>query len=215
MNTFLSFKLWLIFIQRLINVLYPANIIFLIFLYPVRKKIRMKNIILFVLIFISVDMLVRIVSFFAGVPFSHRYFYLFMILVTIFAGFGMSGFTAFIKKYTEKKYPGLTETVISASILLIVCCAYSGKALHVSGDKKWIKEIASVIKDHTSNREDDAVILSNYDESRFAYYAGCRETLLFDPDNDFQIRHYVLDRTDGRWKELSKGKDAFNNYIAH
>ena len=212
MSSLFSFKLWLIFLQRMINTLYPANIIFLIFLVPVRKKIKLTRPIIFLLLLLSVDLLLRIVSFFSGIPFAHRYFLPSMIILTVFTGFGMLAFIQFISRHLVKKFPKLTEKHITVAIFLIILFSYSGKALHFSNDKKWLKAISSLIQTNIQPGG-KAILLSNYEENRFTYYSGCEEMLLFSQEKDFQIRRRVRNGNDNRWNIESKGIKAFNHYI--
>ncbi len=212
MNSMLSFKLWWIFLQRMIGSLYPANIIFLLFLYPVREKIKLSRPMIFLILLLIVDLILRMVIFFSGVPFSGRYFLPSMIILTVCTGVGMLAFIQFISKYLIKKFPKLTEKHITIAVVLIILFAYSGKALHHSNDKKWLKDVSSLIKSNILPGK-RAVILSNYEENRFAYYSGCDEMLLFAPGKNFQIRRRVRDGNDNRWLIESKGVNAFNNYI--
>jgi len=212
MSALFSFKLWLIFFQRIINTLYPANIIFLIFLYPVRKKIKLSSAMIFILLLLVIDLLIRILAFFSGIPFSHRYLYPMMIFATIFSGLGMISFVQLLGKYIIKKFPSVTEGGITAVVMLIVFFSYSGKALHHSDDKKWLKDIAFLIKANATPGC-DSEILSNYDESRFLYYSGCSELLLFFPDKDFEINRHVRDNNDRKGGIETKGHDAFENYL--
>jgi hypothetical protein len=212
MNALFSFKLWLIFFQRIINTLYPANIVFLLFLYPVRKKIKYSSALIFILLLLCVDLAIRMIAFFSGIPFSHRYLYPMMVLATIFSGVGMISFVHFAGKYLTGKFPSLTEGRITVMLLLIIFFAYSGKALHSSNDKKWLKDISFLISSNIIPGT-ESEILSNYDESRFVYYSGCGEMILFFPDNDFQIRRHIREGNDRRWRVESNGVDAFRNYL--
>ena len=212
MRALFSFKLWMIFLHRLINTLYPANIVFLLFVYPARKKIKMTSALTFLLILGSMDILIRMLAFFSGIPFSNRYLYPIMIMATVFSGFGMFSFVQSVKKYAGKKFPSLTESRITAVLVLIILFAYSGKALHYSNDKKWLKDISSLIR---ANAIPDvsSEILSNYEESRFLYYSKCGKMIIFFPENDFQMRHQVRRGNDAKWEIVSKGSDAFKKYL--
>ena len=212
MNSLFSFKLWLIFLQRFIDALYPANLIFLIFLYPVRKKIKLSRPVIFILLLLLIDLAIRLVSFFSGIPFAGRYFYPSMIIITIFTGVGMLSFIQFLHRLLVKKFPKMTESHIAVAVFLIILFAYSGKAIHSSNDKKWLRDISSLIKKHISPGE-RAVILSNYEENRFVYYSGCSEMLLFSPENNFQIRRRIPHGNDTVWQINSNGMKSFKNYI--
>ena len=205
-------KLWLIFLQRFIDALYPANLVFLIFLYPLRKKIKLSRPVIFLLILLLIDIAIRLVSFFSGIPFAGRYLYPSMILISLFTGVGMLSFIQFLHRHLVKKYSKLTEFHITAAIFLIILFSYSGKALHSSNDKKWLKDISSLIKEHISPGE-RAVILSNYEEHRLTYYSGCNEMRLFDPEHDFQVRRAILQGNDMTWLVDSEGREAFKDYI--
>jgi len=212
MSALFSLKLWFIFLQRIINTLYPANIISLIFLYPVRKKIKINSPMRFIFILLLIDIAIRMFAFFSGIPFSHRYLYPMMILITIFSGLGMISFIHFLRKYLIKKFPTLTEKTVTISIILILIFSYSGKALHHSDDKKWLKDIAFLIKANLmlgTNSE----IISNYDESRFLYYSGCGELLIFSPKKKFQMCRHVKHENDSKWIVETKGRNAFLNYL--
>jgi hypothetical protein len=212
MSALFSLKLWLIFVQRIVNTLYPANILSLFFLYPVRGKIKVNSGMKFILILLAVDLFIRMIAFFSGIPFSHRYLYPMMIIVTIFSGLGMLSFINILWKHLIKRFPALTERGIGVVVLLIVFFSYSGKALHSSNDKKWLKDISLLIKSRiVPGRE--AAILSNYDESRFVYYSGCGELLLFSPEKDFLIRRHVRYENDSKWRVESEGFDGFNHYL--
>ena len=234
MHTFLAFfQTLFLFCLGIFDVLYPATLIFLFTLLFYRKiykwlshngnvervdgpiiRLRKSRVMLFLVLLILINIAIRGVAFFAGIPYSHRYFYPVMILLSVFAGVGMLQFVRLFANFAGKRYPALTEKRVLFAIIAIISISYSLKALHYSGDKKWIKDAARLVSNNTPAGE-KPVIVSNYEEQRFAYYADAGNFYLLQKqkDNSILIRHQVKKGNDSSWQVFINGRKAFDSFV--
>jgi len=199
MNTVFSLKMWLIFLHRILLSCYPAEVAFLVFSKKTFLRLKESRILRVLSIFIVCDLIVRMVVFFAGVPFSGRYFLPWTVGLAVFVGGGFKPFVEFVSRKTR-----LAESVIAAIVLCAIAIGYSIKALHPRMDKPWLQAIPAKIRSLTPE-EMEPVIISNYMDGRFGYYAGTDRLLMLRPEEDWSL--YAQRRRCGqdvRWTRLKR-----------
>ena len=246
MNSIFSPTLWLIFFQRIINVLYPAQFICLLFLAYLAlepfiatlvQRIFRKHIPLIqndsgtparldvfntlrgakglslVLAILTCDLLMRIIPFFAGIPFSHRYLYPFAIMSTFFAAIGLTTLSDSLWQPLSRKFTKLSKNGMLLILLTIVFLAYAGKSLRPKTDKKWLLEIPTLIRSKTPKGE-KAILFSNYLDMRLEYYSGA-ELRQCDPKNDFLIMKPIYPKNGNNyiWRPVSTGAANFKKQV--
>lgn len=237
MSTFLSLKMWLIFLHRLIKAMFPAEIVLLIFSWQSFKRLKDSVSMRFLTLFLICDLIARMVIFFAGVPFSGRYFYPLSVTIAIFAAAGITPFIGFLhrlmrntQKVEESNSPKLykffnsniirktariTEFQLYAFIILVIGISYSLKALHPRNDKPWLQMIPSKIKQLTPENS-KPVIISNYMDERFGYYAGTTELYILKPDDNWNLLKRVKTENDSKWISFDnkRGIESFADKIS-
>ena len=110
MNALFSVKIWLILIQRIFNALLPVILVLLFFAWKARLGIARNSAFRFFMVFVVVDIFIRLLLFFGGVPYQGRYFHVLIIATCIVGGAGFIPFVEFLSSFKEK-YKFLTLTL--------------------------------------------------------------------------------------------------------
>ncbi|NOY76177.1 MAG: hypothetical protein GXP32_10375 [Kiritimatiellaeota bacterium] len=238
--------LWCIFLQRMLNVLYPVNVAVLFFLVyltlepafssfvlrvsnkrlpvlcdsagtPLRVTVfnllRKPKALPLLLSIIFCDLLTRMIPFFAGIPFSHRYLYPFALMSTLFAAIGLTAFSDGLQRFLTTKVPSFSKKKLLIAILLVVVAAYSGKSLMPRLDKKWLRDIPEVIRRSTPEGS-KPVLFTNYLDTRFAYYSGAKLVQCF-PKENFRMLIYTFrkNRNNFAWWNAPKRSPNFKQRV--
>ena len=246
MSVIFSFDIWILFLKRILNVLYPVSVATLLFLAylllepfvasvarrffrkspPVSRDasdtslhasvlyvLRRSNGLTLLLSVLFCDLLARMIPFFAGIPFSHRYFYPFAALATPLAALGFVALSDALHRPISAKFPSLSKNKLSVLFLGVACLAYSGKALMPRQDKKWLRNVPYAILKATPKGE-KPVLYTNYLDTRLAYYSGADLRQCF-PKENFQVMELTprQNRNNYYWKTTSKGIRKFRRRI--
>jgi hypothetical protein len=245
-NSIFSPTLWLIFLQRIINVLYPVNLICLLFLAYlalepfvaalaqrlVRKRIpaitddsgaparvdllhRLRHAkgLSLILAILACDILARLIPFFAGIPFSHRYLYPFALFSSFFAALGLTALSDSLWLPLSRKFTTLSKNKLLFILLTIITIAYTGKSLMPKLDKKWIRDIPMTIRRKTPKGK-QAVLFTNYLDARFSYYSGAKLYQCFPKENYIVLKsYYSKDKNNFNWKTSSRGLTSFKSLV--
>ncbi|MCK5844515.1 MAG: hypothetical protein KAG97_07395, partial [Victivallales bacterium] len=206
---FLSLKLWGIFLHRLVNASFPAEIGFLLFSKKTFTRIKESRATRVLVVFIFCDLCVRMIVFLAGVPFSGRYFLPWTAGVAILAGGGFVPMVEFIHSKILANRFSISRHHIYAFIILGVAIGYSIKALHPRNDKPWLRSIPAKIRSMTP---DDAtpVIISNYQDTRFEYYARPALFLCLKPDENWTLLGKVKRGDTVVWRAIDRKRGLTN-----
>jgi hypothetical protein len=167
---------------------------------------------LFLLIFIMCDLGVRSIIFFAGVPFSGRYFIPFSITLTVFAAAGIFPLSEFLSKTAFRFNMKISPWKFFILILAVTFFAYSAKALLPHFDKPFLKKFGLIIRRKTPD-ENMAVILTNKLDERFGYYGGTDKFLQFYRYNGkWFLKKKVRNKNASKW--ISAGNaDSLKSFI--
>ena len=246
MNSIFSPTLWWIFFQRIINVLYPVNVICFLFLAylalepliaalarrffrkripaipddsetPVRlgvfNTLRGAKGLSLVLAILACDLLARMIPFFAGIPFSHRYLYPFALMSTLFAAIGLTTLSDSLWRQLSRKFTKLSKNNLLLILLSIVFLAYAGKSLRPRFDKKWLLEVPKIIRAETPKGE-EAILFTNYLDMRLEYYSGAELRQCY-PKNDYIIVEAIYPKNGNNfmWRTASKGAAEFKKQV--
>ena len=208
----------LAFIGRILDAIFPFEWFFLIFfiLYIITRnknnmlsklfnseqipglKINFKSpTLIFILLFFLCDLGIRATVFFAGIPFSGRYFIPFTIIISIFAAAGIIP----ISNCIATKLPLKNKPSIHIVIILIISTiglSYSGKILLPHFDKPWLQTFGKLIKENTGKNE-KAVILSNKLDERYGYYGNTELFIRFQAGKLWTIQKKIKNKNASRW----------------
>ena len=198
MSSLFSLKMWWIFFLRLLKVIYPAELVLLPFAYKSFKLIKTSPYMRFMIVFLICDLGARAVIFFAGVPFSQRYFYPFAVIVAIFATSGIIPFVDILSVKVLKRTSEMQKFNLYFFLIIVIGLSYSMKALRPRNDKPWLQAISSVIK-QLSPPNTTPVIICNHLDERFGYYAGTTEMYQLYPSKDWLLMKRVKTENDSRW----------------
>ena len=199
MNTVFSLRLWLIFLRRIMLSCYPAEVAFLLFSRKTFARIKESRALRVVLVFIVCDLAVRAVVFFAGVPFSGRYFLPWTVGFALLAGGGFEPLAEFAATRTR-----VSKNIVGIVVFCAIAIGYSIKALHPRKDKPWLQAIPAKIRSLTPE-EMEPVIISNYMDGRFGFYADTSRLILLQPEKEWAL--YVQRRRCGgdvQWSQLKR-----------
>jgi hypothetical protein len=176
------------------------------------KGIIQNRVSLFLMIFIVCELGVRSVIFFAGVPFSGRYFIPFSISITIFAAAGIFPFSEFLTKAVGFVKIKIQPWKFFYAIILITCFAYTGKALLPHFDKPFLKEFGAAIKKRSHNRG-ISVILTNKLDERVGYYGGTEHFFKFYiHKGKWYLQKKVRNKNASKWIIAGK-RDSLSSFI--
>jgi len=211
MNSLLSFKMWLIFIHRIFNALFPADLILLVFSLSSYKKLKESKALRFFSIFLVCDLGVRGVIFFAGVPFSGRYLFPFAVAIAILAAFGIIPLVEILQKVILKVKCNIKINTfyLYAILIIIIGISYSIKALLPRNDKPWLQRIPAAIKKLVPEGK-TPVIISNKLDERFGYYADTTQIYMLDPAKNWVLMEKVKTDTDSKFIACSRKRGIAN-----
>ena len=214
MNSLLSFKMWGIFLHRLINACFPAEVVFLIFSKETFKRVKDSRALRVLLIFIFSDLLIRMVVFFAGIPFSGRYLLPWTIGVLIVCGAGLTPLVSFVSSKIPERINKISQFHIYAFIVFGIMTGYSIKALHPRNDKPWLQAIPAKIRS-IATAGVKPVIITNYMDERFGYYAGTTSLYELKISENWNLLKKVKKGNDARWQSFDhkRGIENLNNKI--
>ena len=218
MNSLLSLEMWGIFISRILDAIFPFEWFFLAFfiLYIIAKNknntisklfgpekipgfnINFKSpVLIFIVLFILCDLGIRGMVFFAGIPFSGRYFIPFSISISIFAAAGIIPISNCIAtKIPLKNKPSVHIIIIL--MLIAIVLSYSAKTLRPHFDKPWLQTFGRLIKENTGKNE-KAVILSNKLDERYGYYGNTELFIQFQTGKTWTIQKKIKNKNASRW----------------
>lgn len=209
MKPFFSIKLWCIFFFRLIKVIYPADLVLIIFALPEFKRLKESRTMRFLLIFLVCNVGVRLVPFFACVPFTQRYFYPCAINIAILAAYGIVNLVEFLDTKIIKKKIKITQFHLYSLLIIIIGIAYSAKALNPRNDKPWLQVIPAVITKIIPS-EKVPIIISNDLDNRWGYYADTEELYQLDPEQDWLLMKPIRVGFEYRWVEFDQQRGISN-----
>ena len=218
MNSLLSLEMWGIFIIRILDAIFPFEWVLLAFLilYIITKNkknaisklfipekmpgfnIEFKSpALIFLILFIICDLGIRATVFFAGIPFSGRYFIPFTIIISIFAAGGIVPISNLIANKLPLKNK-LSVHIIVILIMCIITLSYSGKVLLPHFNKPWLRSFGQIIKERTKQNE-KAVILSNKLDERYGYYGNTEKFIQFQAGKTWTIHKKIKNKNAARW----------------
>jgi len=172
------------------------------------RNIFSNRIFFFLLTFIFCDLAVRTLIFFAGVPFSGRYFIPFSISFTIISTAGIFPLSEFISKLAQYCKFELPPWKALFFILLIIFSAYSTKALLPHFDKQYLKVFGSAIKQNSMNSSNVIILTNNLDE-RVGYYSGTENFLSFNINNHkWILRKKIKNKNAYKWKIANNAENC-------
>ncbi len=181
MEALFSYKLWLIIAGRMLNALMPAYIALLVFfLWKGRGRIAGDAPFRLFAAFILADFALRLMLFFSGTPYEGRYFHPLVIAFSVFAGAGLIVFASFLSRF-QGRFRFLTERNCLVGLAAALILANGGKALNPPDRKCWLSEIPEEIKKRIPKGA-KAVLITDNNDIRTAYYAGASHFKLARPD---------------------------------
>lgn len=170
MKTLLSITLWFSLFGRFLKVLFfPIWLLLPLGVARLRSVVVTKGLIFFI-VFILVDLAVRLFAYFAGLPFESRYLYAFVIAAIIISGLGIIQLNDLVYSYVGRRFKWDPRYVVVGIFVVLFFCDVP-KALNPQFDKKWLRRIPATIVEHTSPGN-KAILISDLREPRIAYYAN-------------------------------------------
>lgn len=172
-----TIKLWIIFLKKFFEAVFPVHIALIVFAFMNRKAFKNFAAFRFVIIMFAFGILYRCFVFFAGVPFSRRYFYGLLGVIVLLSAPGIPKMAEFLLKLLSKRFPKADLKRIIAFLTALVCLICLGKALNPDFSKKYMYEIPETIKKLCPENIRPVVITTSQDR-RISYYAGA-EYIMF------------------------------------
>lgn len=209
MKPFFSIKLWLIFLHRMAKAIYPADMVLMVFALPELKKIKESRAMRFLVIFLLCNLAVRLVPFFACVPFSERYFFPFAVNIAILATYGISNLVEFLDTKIIKGKIKVSKFQLYALLVLIIGLSYTAKALMPRNDKPWLKMIPAAMKRFVPTGKTPIIISNDLDE-RWGYYAQTNQLYRLHPEQDWLLMKQVRVGREYRWEEFDEKRGIPN-----
>ncbi len=209
MKALLSFKMWLILLERIFSAIYPAELVLLPFSWKSFKLVKTSPIMRLLILFLIIDLGVRTLLFFTGIPFSQRYFFPFAVTVAIIAASGLIPLVNIISEKILKTTSATQKFTIYALLIIIIGVSYSLKAINPRNDKPWLQVIPVAIKTLTPENK-IPVIISNKLDERFGYYAGTTELYKIYPKKNWQLMKKIKTETYSKWSPLDKKRGIQN-----
>jgi len=209
MKSLLSIKMWFAFFARILRAIFPAEMILIIFAIPSLKDLKKSRMLRLLIIFILTTLAVRLIPFFAGAPFSGRYFLPFAVGVAIFAVSGITPLVKIIESLILKKFRKCNVFYIYFILISIIGVSYSLKALRPRNDKPWLQMIPKAIKQFSTSSEVPIIVSNDLDE-RFGYYANTTELYKLNFKKDWLLTKQFSDGNDSKWKPTNKHRGIDN-----
>ncbi len=170
MGFIITIKLWLIFLGRLFEAVFPTNIVLLCFSWRGLKECWKSPGGRFLIILIVEMIISRLIIFFSGLPYQGRYLYPLAICLAIIAACGLDRLISLLKEIKALKSAFATKITSVMIILMVAICI--GKGLWYSSDKLWIKEVSSFVQKSAVSFSVRPVLISGVDDLRLAYYSN-------------------------------------------
>lgn len=186
MSALFSPYIWIILIGRMLSALLPVMWVLLVFSIKGIGLLKKNSCFRLVLVFGLVDIAVRFLLFFSGVPYQGRYFYPFVIICIFPAAAGFVWLLQWLLKF-DKKPIWLTRKRIIIGLICLISLIHIGKALNPPSHKKWLDEIPEKIKD-LCPKDKKPILISSIKDIRIAYYADAQWLKFVRPD----IINYAL-----------------------
>lgn len=176
MQAIFSIKLWILFIGKLLDAVFPTILILLAFSW---KKLKSENnspefrMFLIALAVISAS---RFFIFFSGLPYQGRYLYPITISLLPIAALGLNEMIIFIQNLGKMKK--ISPLIMAAMIIVAIVVINVGKALYYKQDKQWIKDVAAFVSDSRQTGGKPAILISGVPDVRIAYYSKAEFLML-------------------------------------
>jgi hypothetical protein len=172
-----SIKLWGYFLKKFSQAVFPVHIVLLVFAFMNQKAFKNRPAFRFALILFVFGFCYRCFVFFAGVPFSRRYFYGMLVVVVLLATAGIPKLAEIIHKLISKRYPKIDLKKIIVFLTMVACLISLGKALNPDFSKEYLHEIPTTIKKLCPEGV-RPVLLTTSQDRRISYYSGA-EYIMF------------------------------------
>lgn len=209
MKSLLSIKMWFAFFARILKALFPAEMVLFIFAVPSLKDLKKSRMLRLLVLFILTTLAVRLIPFFAGAPFSGRYFLPFAVGIAIFATSGMIPLVKLLKSIIVKYFGHCNAFYIYFVLIAIIGVSYSLKALRPRNDKPWLQMIPKAIK-HFSTSSAPPIIVSNNLDERFGYYANTTELYKLDFKKNWLLTKQFSNGNDSKWQPTNNHRGIDN-----
>ncbi len=208
----LSFKMWLEFAGMILNSLYPAEIVLVLFSTRGFSKLKTSPVFRWLAIFLVCDLGIKMFVFFVGIPFSSRYLLPFSLVLTLFCAAGIIPLAGLLQGVCSKAGIRLSQRVVISLILLIVGLSYAGKGLNPRSDKIWLSAVADAVSAACASG-DVPILISTSDDERVGYYAGTEEIYILQPGNNWCLLERREHGQATKWMPCSIGPGGLKDYV--
>lgn len=176
MQAIFSIKLWIVFIGKLLDAVFPTILILLAFSWKKLKTVNNSPEFRMLLIFLAVISASRFFIFFSGLPYQGRYLYPVAISLLPVAALGLNEMIIFMQNLGKMKK--VQPLRIAAAIIFAIIAINAGKALYFKKDKQWIKDVAAFVGDGRDAGGKPAILISGVPDVRLAYHSKAEFLML-------------------------------------
>ncbi|MFA6567959.1 MAG: hypothetical protein WCS96_07075 [Victivallales bacterium] len=169
MQAIFSIKLWIVFLWKMLDAVFPTVIILLAFSWKGLKTVKNTPEFRMFLIFLGVVSASRLFIFFSGLPYQGRYLYPIVVALLPIAAFGFNELIIFLQNL--KVFKKTSPLSIAGMVIVAIVAVNAGKALYFTPDKQWIKDVSALVR-KCQDAGKPAVLISGVEDMRIAYYSG-------------------------------------------
>ncbi len=175
MSYLFSIGAWFSLLQKFINAFLPIIPLLLVFSWKKCRESAKLPAFRFFLVFVGLDLAIRLLIYFAGVPYQGRYLHMLIIAACVLAGTGIFPLSEFVsEKILKRRFPAASIlTILFVAVLLV----HAGKALSPPDPKPWLDSIPEMIKKHCPP-DKKPILISEDRDIRISYYAGAEDLRL-------------------------------------
>lgn len=192
MSAIFSIDLWLIFLNRIIKASHPL-IFALALLFLLSELWRLRRMgwrgfkpapaTWIFAGFAAVDIMARLLVFFAGVPYQTRYFLPLTLCAVVLAAWSMPVLSAWLALKTKGRFPALTRRRIFAALVSLTVLICAAKVFIPQSSKDEMRIVAELIKTNLPPGSRCPVLISKIADPRYAYYAGAVPLYFWEESN--------------------------------
>ncbi len=172
MKALLSIQVWIDFLGKFFDVVFPTVILLLAFSWNGIKGLKKTPALRFFMVFLVLVFASRIFLFLSGVPYQGRYLYPLSILMSMIAALGLDGMIGFLQ--SRKILKSLPPAKIAFAAVAVLIMINAGKALWYVPSKQWVKDVSSFVRQSHDGRGNAPVLISGVHDMRLAYYSKAK-----------------------------------------
>lgn len=212
MKSLLSFRILIIFAERLCKAIFPAMIILLICSWWNRKQFVRKSAFWFLSIAMLLTFSIRFLFYLMGYSrYSNRYLYTLVVMLCVFA---TPGFFRLVEYIALKKR--WKKQSVMTGVLVVVILGSVGKGINHKDEKAYLRHMGQRVKE-LCGKVDRSLICDARDYHRLSYYAGTMDAYSCKSSEPKKLVEIAaVKKLDGRvFVFMSKNDDDFRKVFAN